>query len=504
MISKSSIQTAAMALFIIFLSHDAVAQPINDRARASNAELINDREFDHSLGYLLHEKYVDDMGSGKYCFNKVLSSILYVDRPTTAQMIAMFSSNAVEGQNGQVFAMNSDSIPNPDTGGLPRVAQTNEPKGLYEVIDREGSCVEYNLLFHDENISQILYAGDTKFFPIEIIGVDSNNRIWGYFRDEGVWHKKMWPVSEWNGVVQGIAVEGSLMKALGDDGSTKEIMGLQPDGWKFGLRGDFNDLRYSRAVNSGELSCASRTAGFMTWGGRWARYRGAYCPDKDSNRLKKRTWYGGGINQVVTELSWEPARVITRLSHDSTIVGISTKGNLLILTTDPSSPFDTGGNGDFVLSVPIRPSLLKENNIFSDESDKEVVAIGGSGDIEEEGIFVLAGNARPNNRVVDIELYKVYWDGDSCAEVSTYGWKAKHVNLPSLNWDKWYGGGGGPEPSHRLDKVFGTHAGVAYFLLGSPPIQSSNTYGHYDLYRLGVGHGAVSQQEGIMSHDGNL
>mmetsp|Transcript_18145 Transcript_18145/g.32993 ORF Transcript_18145/g.32993 Transcript_18145/m.32993 type:complete len:164 (+) Transcript_18145:278-769(+) len=160
---------------------------------------------------------------------------------------------------------------------------------------------------------------------------------------------------------------------------------------------------------------------------------------------------------------WEPARVITRLSHNSNIFGISTEGNLLSLVND----------GENILSVPIRPSLLK---------DKDIRAIGGIGDNEEKGIFVISG----------MKLYNVYRDGGTCDALS-YNWKAQEVTIDYYDFC-----------NRPIDMFFGNHDGTAYFMYGYPPVPSlpacnHDQHGYYTLYRL-VDNGAEFVQSGSLSH----
>jgi len=235
---------------------------------AIHAQPINDRGFDSFLGYLLYEEFVDDRGGGKYCFNEVLKTI--PGGPTTAQMLAMFSSNVVEGTDGTVFALNNEG----NTGGFPHVAQMNEDKGLYEVIDIDqqgSSCVEYRLLFPDPSIGQIVYAGDTKFYPIEIIGVDEDTKkIWGYYQEagSGSWKWKRKKLSE--SATWGIAMEGSLVTVMNPNGGTSYISGLHPDGRRISLYGDFDNFGWA---SSSDIMCASRPAGIDNWSGKWSSFR---------------------------------------------------------------------------------------------------------------------------------------------------------------------------------------------------------------------------------------
>ena len=129
-------------------------------------------------------------------------------------------------------------------------------------------------------------------------------------------------------------------------------------------------------------------------------------------------------------------------------------------------------DGENILSVPIRPSLLK---------DKDIHAIGGIGDNEEKGIFVISGG----------KLYNVYRDGGTCDALS-YNWKAKEVSIDYH------------EICNRpIDMFFGNHNGMAYFMYGYPPVpyKSCNYYqdGRYTLYRL-VDNGAEFVQDGSLYH----
>ena len=131
-------------------------------------------------------------------------------------------------------------------------------------------------------------------------------------------------------------------------------------------------------------------------------------------------------------------------------------------------------DGENILSVPIRPSLLGD-----------IQGIGGIGDNEEEGIFVKSGG----------KLYNVYRDGGTCDALS-YNWKAQEVSINYLECDG------------NIDMFFGNHDGTAYFMYGYPPVPSVGACsinpagadrgylrGYYTLYRL-VDNGAEVVQDG--------
>jgi len=144
------------------------------------------------------------------------------------------------------------------------------------------------------------------------------------------------------------------------------------------------------------------------------------------------------------------ARSITRLSPESGIFGISTQGKLLTLVND----------GDTILSVPIRPTLL---------GDQDIDAVGGVGENDEEGIYVLSEGM----------VYNVYKESDAC-ELS-YNWKASEV------FDTTY--------EARTSTVFGNHDGTAYMLTGYGPDHGKTTEsGALFLYRLANG-----DAEGVQS-----
>jgi len=390
-----------------------------------------------SLGWLL--VYVSDEGGGKYCFNEVLSTI--PGGPTTAQLIAMFSSDVVEGSDGRVFALNSGA----SGSGFPAVAEVSEAKGLYEIIDQEGSCVVYDMLVEDDSdgIEQIVYGGNW-VERFQVIGVDSNHKIWAFYEDDlGHWTKKK--------TVWGDARPGTLTEVTTNSGGSS-IAGVSKGGHYFHLWGDFDNFNYSR---QSDISCSSKPAGIGDWSGKWAQFRGNYCPMTGDNRLHKYTWRGGG-GTTKDDLMWESASFVTRVSESSNIYGISSKGNLLTLAKNGDI-----NKGGAILVVPMHPTLLR---------NKSIDALGGIGDNEEEGIYVTAQG----------KLYNVYWEG--ACDALTYNWEAEEV---TGLWDKLHDI---PTCNAPKDMVFGNHDGETFFLFGSGPVNLGECYhtteGHYTLYRL--------------------
>jgi len=323
------------------------------------------------------------------------------DMPTTAQYLAMFSDKFVE-HKGKVFTVKNAQ----GEGGFPNY--TEGENGLYEVsgsgiVGPYNACVQYHLLYEDNNIGQIVAS--SRFDPIEIIGVDSaSNRIYGYYQDSaspGGWERKR---TAW-----GYALDGSLVAEPVEDGEAAPIAGVALDDTMFSLWGDFNNFNFS---NKSKLKCAGRPAIIGDWSGNRAGSRGNYCPGKGNNQLKKYTWHGSG-GSTADELSWEPASKIARLGPKSNIYGVSSNGNLLVLWND-------SGN---VRSAPLYDQAPLEN----------VRAVGGLDDGYARGIFASNDQDR---------VYNVYWRS---------GWKSKEIPID------YYG-------EHAISIFFGNHGGKTYLL----------------------------------------
>ena len=262
-----------------------------------------DRRFDggdsHSI--LMSSDFFDEGGEGKYCFNEVLTSIS--DGPSTAQLLAMFFEGVVEGADGKVYAVHNDS------GGVRGIPlRSNQPFGLYEVIDLDGyqvnlwggprySCVEYRLLLEDDDVGQIIYAGNwLSVSPIVLIGVKQDGGdIYGFYEDEesGVWKKK---------IGEGNAMDGSLVEATNRNGSNG-IIGVSTDGRMVGLWGDFNKFVAGRSQT---VYCNSKPAGIYEW---VTPFRGRYCPANGNGQIAKYTWQGDKSKERDSNLMWETGMI---------------------------------------------------------------------------------------------------------------------------------------------------------------------------------------------------
>eukprot|EP00579_Thalassiosira_antarctica_P032235 CAMPEP_0202002852 /NCGR_PEP_ID=MMETSP0905-20130828/8599_1 /ASSEMBLY_ACC=CAM_ASM_000554 /TAXON_ID=420261 /ORGANISM="Thalassiosira antarctica, Strain CCMP982" /LENGTH=243 /DNA_ID=CAMNT_0048559885 /DNA_START=114 /DNA_END=841 /DNA_ORIENTATION=+ len=237
--------------------------------------------------------------------------------PTTAQYLAMFSDKFIE-HNGKVFTVKNAQ----GEGGFPNY--TEGENGLYEVSVSGWpyeACVQYHLIYEDDNIGQIVAS--SLFDPIEIIGVDSaTNRIYGYHQvsaPSGGWERKR---TAW-----GYALDGSLVAEPVETGEAAPIAGVARDGTMFSLWGDFNNFNYS---DKSKLKCAGRPAIIGDWSGFFAGSRGNYCPGEGNNQLRKYTWHDSG-GSTADELNWVPASKIARLGPKSNIYGVSSNGNLIQL-----------------------------------------------------------------------------------------------------------------------------------------------------------------------------
>merc|ERR1712127_1098288 len=221
--------------------------------------------------------------------------------------------------------------------------------------------------------------------------------------------------------------------------------------------GDFNKF----ATSSHDAYCSSKPAG-ISWG---SSLRGDYCPVKDTGQVAKYTWYSDKSKERHSTCVGEAAQSLTSLSPGSKqIFGISTKGKLLTLFQ----------YGDTVLTVPILPKLL---------GDQNVVAIGGIGRNDEEGIFVLSEGI----------VYNVY--NKESGECRDYGdWKATEVvvrhNHDSQFWRA---------------SLFGNHDGEAYFLTGSNVMfDKTPEPGFFSLHRLAGDNAELVQDAVLCYSDGML
>merc|ERR1712127_549393 len=106
----------------------------------------------------------------------------------------MFFEGFVEGADGKVYFVNNDF----NDGSL-----RGKAKGLYEVIPtdtvpyysaRISACVKYVLLLEDDNLGQIVNAGNWgNIAPIALIGVkEGGGDVYGFYQDntDGEWKKK--------------------------------------------------------------------------------------------------------------------------------------------------------------------------------------------------------------------------------------------------------------------------------------------------------------------------
>ncbi|KAL7467809.1 hypothetical protein ACHAXS_008045 [Conticribra weissflogii] len=315
--------------------------------------------------------------------------------PTTAQLLIMFTNgDFIESKNGNVYTVyggqDSCGFPEDENGSTlpPGIV-----KGLYEVIDMEGSCVLFRLLFEDDFIGQIVPTANAHLAPIEVIGIDkSTNKIYGYYPDQGsaggLWKRKS--------TIWGDATDGTM--TWGPNG---EVGGVSKNGRMFNLWGNFESFNYAK--HNDILCNTSPTAtANIEWGSPNSRYyRGLYCVD-DDGLLSKYTWKSnsdGGPTK--SKLDWEPADKISRLTETSNIYGISKSGTVVALWNC----------GDNVFSAPIR--------VLSDPVD-EVAGID-----DKAHFFTLTRSQTP------LRVNYVYRDGDNYDD-----WKALDMsNAPTSNDD---------------------------------------------------------------------
>lgn len=360
---------------------------------------------------------LDPEPSERECYNSVLGSSVPVP-----QVLVMFDERFVE-HKGKVYAAFAKWDDRVNEGGL------------YEVLEssRDGyylPCVEYNLLFQSDNIGQIVASAH--FDPIEIIGVDTSttrNRIYGYYPENGVWKRKM---TQWGDVQDGtLSVEPQM------EGEKAQVIGLSSNMRMFKLWGDFNYSKKDHIECAWGTSGTTKPAQIGEWKGPYARYRGVYCPSVGNSQLKKYTWHGES-EKITTDLEWEPAERIGRLSPSSNIVGVSTNGNLLVL-------WDNEGT---IQSAPLHlPDLTK------------VGSVGGMDDGYAVGFFASNQDGR---------AYNVYWDGEPF-------WKVKEMY-------SWHEGG---------DFVkFGNYNGHTYMLTGNYCYSSCVCDSDFGLYRFDFVDGA--------------
>ena len=407
---------------------------------------------------------VVDRGNYEISYDSFLNSV--EGGPTTAQMLSMFSERFIE-HNGRVFTVKSndgtfsngfpywepeclfqdckypyynfhkiENIHGWDINGL----KQDIPNGLYEVIYKVGSTVTFRLLFQDEFIGQIVAT--SKFNPIEIIGVDiMTNKIYGYYPNPNSESGLPWGRKDtgW-----GTASDGSMTTQVVETGKPADVSGVSKDGELFHLWGwsasDFNyaldGVKCARWSHWGNVPYI-RPAMIADLSGFHASSRGVYCPGKDDYQLRKWTWHSSG--SVVSELNWEPAQIITRLSDKSNIYGISRNGNLLTLWND----------GGTIRSVPILPSILKHT----------ILSIGGLDDGYARGVFVVDSARR---------VFNFYWDGT---------WKAKEIPV------KYYPVSDVAIHDHPRG-FFGNHNGKVYLLYGRKFYDLIKPGTEYTLYRL--------------------
>jgi len=343
----------------------AMSSPLNDYDMGITRRYPGSTEF-------LQPTHEED---GYVCYNEIFATVS--GGPSTADFIVMFNENFVyHGNDHGIYAA-------PPQGYYPSYFTR---RGLYDVTDGPGSCVMFGLLYEDPDIGQIVAS--SQFDPIKIIGI-TGTIIYGYYVHNGVWKREK---TKW-----GDAQDGSLTVAL-DGGSTS---GVAANGDMFHLYGKFDpdssnpsDRNFNWAPQR-DIQCASKPAIIGDWSGRYAVYRGTYCPGADNNQLRKFTWHSSGSAQE--ELSWKAGEKIARLGPKSAIVGISTGGRLLKLWN----------NGGTIRSASVTlPGLTN------------VRALGGGVDDKyARGVFALT----VGDDLGDMpNVYNVYWDG---------GWKIKEIYL---------------------------------------------------------------------------
>lgn len=274
------------ARLIMFLMTFSCQQPLN-----YHYESLAWPDNESKYNILVPELFLPN---GNVCYNEVLSDV--AGGPTTAQLLVMFSDKFVE-HKGSVFG-----IPNYNFNyGIPN---DFGPAGLYEVINRGGSCVEFHLL-HQGYIREIVAS--SRFDPIEIIGVAGEwpYKIYGYYPDPdphagGAWSRKP---TVW-GTPYPYGTDGNTLVAEPVyEGEAASVAGLSETGGLFHLWGDFDNFNYD--PDRGGIQCAAPPAIIDDWTGVYAGSRGTYCPAESNNQLQKWTWHSSG--GIKTDLGWEPA-----------------------------------------------------------------------------------------------------------------------------------------------------------------------------------------------------
>ena len=233
--------------------------------------------------------------SNKVCYSSVFFP--ESDGPTTAQYLAMFDKHFVE-HCGTVYAAPPAGYPNFPYG-----------RGLFVVTDsdsggRDYACVKFDLVYHDNDIGQIVAS--KQFDPIEIISV-SGTSIYGYYIHEGIYKRVQ---TKW-----GDAQDWTLTSHLDDGGL---VSGVSAGGHLFTLWGKFDpyssnpddqNFNYARYADDG-IQCASAPAIIDDWTGFWSGSRGVYCPIVEDGRLWKSTWNPPPTGRTSEKLSWEPAKKV--------------------------------------------------------------------------------------------------------------------------------------------------------------------------------------------------
>lgn len=319
--------------------------------------------------------------TNKACYNSILASV--PGGPSTAQFLVMFREHFVE-HKGKVYASLSTTSGAPERSGM-------STGGLFEVTDDvtddSGSCVTFKLIYDNDGLGQIVASA--QFDPIEIIGV-ADTKIWGFYPGSGgSWSRKR---TGWGNAIDGsLTVEPTLSTEVGN------VSGLSMTGRLFNLWGSFDKFNYARHDH---IHCVGRPAAIGDWTGKWAGSRGVYCPraDKPYHQLKKYTWHSSG--SVTTNMGWEPAAKIGRLSPTSNIHGISLNGNPLVLWDKKGGP---------IYSAPLHLG-------------HELAYIGSIGGVENgHGVGFFASN--DHGRV-----FNIYWQSNG-------GWQAKEMINPEWPTD---------------------------------------------------------------------
>ena len=232
------------------------------------------------------------------CYNKIFQT--EDDMPTLLQYLTMFDKHFVE-HCGTTYA-----APPP---GYNRYLE----RGLYVVTEFEGNwslegrCLNFDLVFQDEDIGQIVAS--KQFDPIEIISV-SGTTIYGYYIHEGVYKRVP---TKW-----GDAKDWTLTSHLDDNGI---VTGVSAKGYLFQLWGMFDpdssnpdDQNFNYAIFADDgMKCASAPTMIDDWTGFWSGSRGIYCPTVEDGRLWKSTWNPpppSGVGRTFEKLPGTPAKKV--------------------------------------------------------------------------------------------------------------------------------------------------------------------------------------------------